>query len=116
MPSHMDPERLEAEWAADADVLRSLKENGDVPTIVRPVDVRFVGSADKIGALEKQIVSLGWRVVQRVPLDDGTEGLDVQRDQTTDHAAIRQLTEAALQIEVQYGVQYDGWGAEATTR
>ena len=112
----MDPERLEAEWAADADVLRSLKENGDVPTIVRPVDVRFVGSADNISALEKQIVSLGWRVVQRAPLDDGTEGLDVQRDQTTDHAAIRQLTEAALQIEVQYGVQYDGWGAEATTR
>jgi regulator of RNase E activity RraB len=111
----IDPQRVEAELAADADVLRSLNENGDVPTVVRPVDVRFIGSARTVGALEKQIGTLGWRVVQRVPLDDGTEALDVQRDQTTDHAAIRQLTEAALQIEAQYGVRYDGWGTVATT-
>jgi len=115
-PSSIDPLRVEAELAADADVLRSLNENGDVPSIRRPVDVRFVGPTDNVGTLEKQIGALGWRVVQRVHLDDETEALDVQRDQTTDQPAIRQLTEAALQIELKYGVRYDGWGTVATKR
>jgi hypothetical protein len=109
----IDPERVEAEVAADADVLRSLQENGDVSSIVRPVDVRFVGSGENVGFLEQQIGTLGWHVVQRVSLDDGSEALDVQREQTTDLDAIRQLTEAALQIEAQYGVRYDGWGTVA---
>jgi hypothetical protein len=115
-PSPIDPQRIDAELAADADVLRSLNENGDVSDITRPVDVRFVGAADSVRSLEEQIGRLGWRVVQRERLDDGTEALDVQRDQTTDPSAIRQLTEAALQIEAQYGVRYDGWGTVATKR
>ena len=48
-PTPIDPQRLEAELAADADVMRSLNENGDVPTVVRPVDVRFIGSARTVG-------------------------------------------------------------------
>ena len=115
-PSSIDPQRVEAELNADADVLRSLNEHGDVPSITRPVDVRFVGSAENVGSLEKQIGALGWRVVQRVHLDEGTEALDVQRDQTTDLSAIRRLTEAALQIETKYGVRSDGWGTVATKR
>lgn len=115
-PAPIDPQRVEAELAADADVLRSLKENGDISSIARPVDVRFVGPADNVGLLERRIGSLGWHVVQRVPLANGNEALDVQRKQTTDAAAIRKLTEAALAIEAQYGVRYDGWGTVATKR
>ena len=115
-PTPIDPQRVEAELAADVDVLRSLNENGDIPSIVRPVDVRFVGSTDNVISLEKQIGPLGWRVVQRVPLEDGREALDVQREQTTDVTAIRQLTEAALEIEAQYDVHYDGWGTVAKQR
>ena len=115
-PLSIDPHRIEAEIAADANVLRSLNENGDVPNITRPVDVRFVGPADNVDSLEEQTGALGWRVVQRVHLDDGSEALDVQRDQTTDPSAIRRLTEAALQIEAEYGVRYDGWGTVATKR
>jgi len=116
MPSPIDQKRVEAELAADADVLRSLNENGDVPSIARPVDVRFVGPVKNIGLLEDQIATLGWNVVQRVNLEDGSEALDVQRNQTTDRTAIRLLTEAALQIEAKYGVHYDGWGTVATKR
>ena len=109
-----DPQRLEAELAADAEVLRSLRENGDEASIARPVDVRFVGLPESIAALEREIGSQGWRVLRRVRLDDGTEALDVERVQTTDLAAIRRLTETSLSIEAQYGVHYDGWGTVAT--
>jgi len=115
-PPAVDPQRVEKELAADADVLRSLRDNGDVPSIIRPVDVRFVGPAASMAKLEKQIGSMGWRTVQRVPLSDGSEALDVQRDQKTDAAAIRRLTEAALWIEGRYGVRYDGWGTVSTKR
>ena len=108
--------RIEAELAADAAVLRSLKKSGDMPNIVRPVDVRFVGSAANIGTLQQAIGSMGWRVVQRVPISAGEEALDIQRDQTTSLDAIRALTETALSIEVQFGVRYDGWGTVATKR
>ena len=110
----IDPARVEAEMAADADVLRSLQQNGDNPSISRPVDVRFVGSSKNISDLQKQIPALGWTIVQKVRLDNSEVALDVQRNQTTDPAALRQLTEAALRIEAQYGVHYDGWGTVAT--
>lgn len=117
MPSlSVDPTRLDAEMADDADVMRSLHDNGDVPSIRRPVDVRFVGSRANVANLEREIGPLGWRIIQRVPMDDGDEALDVQREQTTDMPAIRQLTETALQIEVEFGVRYDGWGTVATKR
>jgi hypothetical protein len=110
----IDLVRIEAEVAADEDVLKSLERNGDVPTIRRPVDVRFVGQAGNITKLQNDIATLGWRVVQRVPVDGGEMALDVQTDQTTDRVAIRNLTEAALRVEARYGVRYDGWGTVAT--
>lgn len=100
--------------AADEDVLKSLERNGDVPTIKRPVDVRFIGQAGNIAKLQNDVATLGWRVVQRVPVDGGEMALDVQTDQTTDRVAIRNLTEAALRVEARYGVRYDGWGTVAT--
>jgi regulator of RNase E activity RraB len=112
----VDPQRIENELAADADVLRSLRDDGDDPNIVRPVDVRFVGERANIAALEARIGSTGWRVVQRVTVDNRSEALDVQREQATDPASIRRLTEAALEIEGRYGVEYDGWGTVATKR
>lgn len=111
----IDPARIEAETTADADVIRSLNKNGDVPTITRPVDIRFVGGAAALAKLEADAASLGLRVVQKTT--DGQEiALDVQKDQTTDPLAIRKLTEMALRIETQYGVRYDGWGTVATKR
>ena len=115
-PLSVDPQRVERELAADADVLRSLRENGDGSNVLRPVDVRFVGAVADVTALETEIGAMGWRVLQRVSLDDGSEALDVQRDQSTDTAAIRRLTETALEIEGRYRVRYDGWGTVATKR
>lgn len=114
--AQIDPARINAELAADADVLRSLKENGDIPTIKRPVDVRFVGEPSAVTKLEADISSLGWRVAQKIAIDAAEVALDVQTDQTTDPAAIRKLTEMALRIEARYGVLYDGWGTVATKR
>lgn len=111
----IDLARIEAEMAADADVIRSLNENGDVPTITRAVDIRYVGEAAAVAKLEADAGTLGLRVVQKTS-DAQETALDVQRDQTTDPVAIRRLTEAALQIEAQYGVRYDGWGTLATKR
>lgn len=48
--------RLEEEWAADKDVLASLRENGDRPEIVRAVDVSFRGSSPR---------STGWKRMPR---------------------------------------------------
>ncbi len=113
MPTIIDRDRLEAELKADADVVRSLRENGDVESVVRPVDVRFVGDETKITNLSHNIEGLGWRVLQVVQLEAGKAALDVQRDQTTDAAALRELTETALRIETASGVDYDGWGTIA---
>lgn len=115
LPS-VDPARVEVELAADADVLRSLKQNCDEPTVIRPVDIRFVGSTDDIATAEKAIGLMGWRIIQRVPMGAGEEALDVQRDQTTDPEAIRALTETALGLEAKFHVKYDGWGTVATER
>ncbi|HEY1631122.1 MAG TPA: ribonuclease E inhibitor RraB [Rhizomicrobium sp.] len=105
----IDPARLAGTLTSDADVIRSLRENGDVATIVRPVDVRFIGDAAKIPLLG-ELQKAGWRLIQILNLDDGRQALDVQYDLTTEVAALRALTEAALRIEVDWDVEYDGWG------
>lgn len=112
----IDPQRLDSEIAADADVLRSLAENGDMPNVVRPVVAYFYGSPEAIGRLEQNLDALGWRLVHRMPLEDGTAGIAASRDQTTEPAAIRQFSEAALGIEVEYGVVYDGWETRVEQR
>lgn len=112
---HIDPDRLAVEMATDEDVVRVLRQNGDVATIVRPIEVRFEGSQSAIARLHSAISDFGWHVLQVVDLDDGTVALDVQRDQSTQPAAIRALTEDALRIELIFGVEYDGWGTMAKT-
>jgi hypothetical protein len=113
MPATIDSARIEAELKADADVLRVLGENGDVPSIVRPVTVLFVGDETKIANLSRKIEASGWRILQLFQREAGIAGLEIERDQTTDSAAIRELTETALRIEVDAGVDYDGWGTVA---
>jgi hypothetical protein len=113
MTLKIEPERLAAELAADADVIRSLRENGDIPTIVRPVDVRFVGGRGQIEAFQTAIAGTDWQVLQVVALNEIDWACDVQREQTTDEATLRSLTEDALRLEAEWGVRYDGWGTVA---
>ncbi len=115
MPN-VDPERLSAELEADIDVMRSLRENGDIASIVRPVDVRFVGPASEIDRPANATDPMGWEVIQIVALGDGACALDVQRRQSTEPSALRALTIEALAIEQDFGVRYDGWGTVAVSK
>jgi len=108
-----DPDRLAEEIEADAEVVRALRDNGDVAEIVRPVDAHFVGEGEAIERLEEEIEDLGWTIVEVTPEDDGYVTLWVQRAQTTTDEALRALTEDALRIEAAYQVSYDGWGTVA---
>ena len=108
-----DADRLAEELAADAEVVRALRDNGDVAEIIRPVDVHFVGEAEAIERLEEAAEALGWTIIDLVPEDDGYATLSVQRQQTTTDEALRALTEDALRIEAAYAVSYDGWGTAA---
>ena len=109
------PARLAEELAADEDVVRALRENGDVAEVVRPVDAHFEGDADAISRIEDDAEQLGWRVVDVTEEDEGQATLWLQRNQTTTDSALRGLTEDALRIEATYGVDYDGWGTVAET-
>ena len=106
----IDSDRLEAELAADADVIRALRAQGDKPNIVRAVDVRFTGMPAHIQVLRDNAAMRGWTVIQGVELDGDRLALDVQREQMTDDASLRQLTLDALSIEMDFNVEYDGWG------
>lgn len=112
-PVVIEPARLAAQLEADADVMSVLRENGDIASIVRSVDLRFRGEATKVARLSHELEKLGWRVIQIVQLDASETALDVQRDQTTDEMAIHEMTETALKIEVAWGVEFDGWGTVA---
>ena len=112
----IDQERLTAEINADLDVIRSLTENGDVPSIVRPVDVRFAGDDVAIDRLKALVGGTTWRIVQVVPTDKGELAIDLERDQTTDSATVIELTKEALQLEEKSGARYDGWGTIAKAK
>ncbi len=105
----IDSQRLAETVSADAAVLRELRENGDVASVVRPVIVYFYGSAEAIERLEGNLGLLGWHLVNHLPSEDGPIGIAISRDQTTEPATIRLLSEAALRIEVDYDVAYEGW-------
>ncbi|GGA57344.1 ribonuclease E inhibitor RraB [Sphingomonas psychrolutea] len=109
----VSPARLEEEWAADKDVLASLRENGDRAEIVRPVDVSFRGDDEALDKLEEEAAELGFEVIEREEDEDGEVCLFLSREQTTDDAAIKGLTKLCLQIELAYEVEYDGWGCTA---
>ena len=109
----VSPERLAEEWAADKDVLASLRENGDVPEIVRAVDVSFRGSDAALDRLEESAGELGFEVIEREADEDGEMALFLGCEQATDDASIKALTVRCLQIELLYDVEYDGWGCTA---
>lgn len=109
----VSPARLEEEWAADKDVLASLRENGDRAEIVRPVDVSFSGPEDALDKLEEDAAELGFEPIEREQDEDGGWTLFLGREQAADEASIRALTRLCLQIELAYDVEYDGWGCTA---
>lgn len=110
------PDRLASELAADADVIASLRRNGDDPAIVRAVDVRFVGPKENVEKLRAAVQRMGWRFIQTVGQEDGSVAIDLQRDQSTKVLALTALTKEALQIEAAFAVRYDGWGTVAASR
>ncbi len=114
METEINPERLAAELRADEDVVRSLKLNGDVPMVVRPLDVRFRGVPERIKKFGESLEGKDWILVQIIPLNISEVAIDVKRDQTTEANALRALTIWALQIEARFGIEYDGWGTIAT--
>jgi len=111
----IDPQRLADELEADRDVLRSLSENGDVNTIVRPVDLHFKGARQSIKALADDAEELGFRFVALNEHEDGEWSVDLQIDITTEYSSIEKLTRQALEIEASHDVESDGWGCSAET-
>ena len=107
---NVSPERLAEEWAADKDVLASLRENGDIAEIVRPVDVSFRGDDKALDRLEQNAAELGFTVIEREEDEDGEMSLFLGCEQAADEASIKALTLRCLQIELLYDVEYDGWG------
>jgi hypothetical protein len=110
----VDDVRLKAEQAADADVLYSLQRNGDCPSAVRAIDVRFLGSNPDIRELSEAANSLGFTLVQIVPLPTGEEAIDLSLQSDAQPASIESLTLRALRIETHFKLRYDGWGTVAT--
>ncbi len=111
----LDPDVLAETLALDAEVASSLRDSGDDPAAIRPVDLRFTGKAEAIALLEQDAAELGWVAVQAETLEDGSLALDLQREQAADDEALRDLSETALRIEAAYGVLYEGWSAPAVT-
>jgi hypothetical protein len=112
----IDSQRL-ADTVASADlVIKQLRDYGDVAEIVRPVEAYFYGPPSAIARLEGDLTDLGWKLVDRAPTEDAQDGLTIARDQTTDHEALVHFSEDALRIEVDYGVEYDGWQSSVEKR
>ena len=110
MADQINPDRLRAQFDADSEVIRVLRESGDVPLIVRPVDVLFLGDVLAIAKVKAAVKNAEWRVVREFVSPNGQHGLEIQREQTTEPDEIQKLTEQALKIELATGAQYDGWG------
>ena len=112
----IDPDRWNAAWEADLDVLRRLRSNGDLPHVLRPVDVSFRGTLEALRRLEAGCSNFGFEVLEFVETDEhGEPWLLLVREQTTDEDAIRDLTMTYLQIEDSFGVENDGWGCVGQT-
>ena len=112
----IEPERWDEVWAADLDVLRSLRENGDLPHVMRDVDVSFRGTIEALRRLEVASSDWGFRVQEFIEADDeGQAWLFLVRSQTTEEHAIRKLTMTYLQMEDCFGVECDGWGCVGQT-
>lgn len=114
-PRNVDPEHLAAEIAADAEILKALTENGDVASLLRPIDLHFKGSPSRIEALAEASEELGLEFLEFGEYEDGDWAADFTLEGTTEPEAMAALTKRALEIELAYGVEYDGWGCAANT-
>ncbi|WP_408590826.1 ribonuclease E inhibitor RraB [Novosphingobium sp.] len=111
------PDRWKAAWNADLAVLESLRANGDVPHVVREIDVSFRGPLESLRRLQASCSNFGFEVQSFTEADDeGEPWLFLVRDQTTDEDALRDLTMTYLQIEDSFGVECDGWGCVGQTK
>lgn len=107
----INPERWDKAWAADLGVLRCLRQSGDLPHVIRAVDVSFKGTVEALQKLEVACSNWGFRVQELIYADDdGQSWLILVRSQTTDVDAARDLTITYLQIEDSFGVVCEGWG------
>ena len=111
----IDPDKLAAEIAADAEVLQALAENGDIATLVRPVDLHFKGSQEAIEALVEASEELGFEFIEFGEYEDGDIAADFIVESTVEPDVMAALVKRALEIEQVYGVEFDGWGCEAQT-
>ncbi|WP_336961140.1 ribonuclease E inhibitor RraB [Sphingobium aquiterrae] len=111
----VDPARLDAEWAADKDVLANLAANGDKARIKRPVDVSFRGSEKDFERLLVVASQFGFVELDREEDEEGDLYLFLECEQAVDEASIRALTKTCLQLEMLFDLEYDGWGCEAVT-
>ena len=111
----VDADRFAEAWKANQDVLRSLTENGDRPEIPREIDVSFRGSAGALQRLANAAEDFGFSVMEDDASEDEGPWLYLERLQTAEWDAIRNLTIVCLQIEDLFGVECDGWGCVAQT-
>jgi len=111
----VDPARLEAEWAADKDILTQLAANGDKAKLPRPIDVSFKGTDEQFELVLTTASQFGFVELDREIGEDGDHYLFLECESAVDERSIRDLTRKCLQIEMLYGVEYDGWGCEAQT-
>jgi regulator of RNase E activity RraB len=111
----VDPARLEAEWAADKDILTQLAANGDKAKLPRPIDVSFKGTDEQFELVLTTASQFGFVELDREIGEDGDHYLFLECESAVDEQSIRDLTRKCLQIEMLYDVEYDGWGCEAQT-
>ncbi|RUM24502.1 ribonuclease E inhibitor RraB [Rhizobium vallis] len=114
-PTGVDEVRLRAERKADADVLSSLQRNGDCSSIVRSIDLRFVGSKSSVLELSAASTELGFTVTQSVRMADSEVAIDLAIQSDARASSIDALTLTALKIEKRFNLRYDGWGTVAKT-
>ncbi|AKM09785.1 ribonuclease E inhibitor RraB [Croceicoccus naphthovorans] len=113
--AEFDPARWNKVWEADLDVLRSLRENGDIAHIPREIDVSFRGDMETLERLAAASSQYGFDLLELKRDEDGLPWLFLVRTQKADEEAIRGLTETYLQIEDSFGVECDGWGCVGQT-
>ncbi|WP_188409283.1 hypothetical protein [Agaricicola taiwanensis] len=102
---------------SDRVLLEQRRRLGDIPERVRPVDVRFTGSASGIREFKRRISRDGkWKIVQTVSLEGGRWALDIQRSQAVTPEDVRGLAKAGIEAELLHDIEYDGWGAVIVTK